>query len=963
MSSTSPNAAPTDARQRTNGSTDGGMTPAETAPSAHAAVEESPPVHDHDEARGDKDDPLRDDIRLLGRLLGDTIRAQEGEAAFDLVERIRQTAIRFHRDEDEDARRELNAILTSLSRAPALQIIRAFSYFSHLANIAEDQHHIRRTRAHAIAGSAPREGTIAAALEKIRAAGLTRADLQAFFARAFICPVLTAHPTEVRRKSTLDREREIAELLAYRDRTLMTPEEAADCAERLRRAILTLWQTRVVRATRLDVADEVTNGLSYYDYTFLREVPRLYCEFEDALSASDSSWKNVELPSFFRMGSWIGGDRDGNPFVNAEALCRALRQQSERIFGYYLEELHALGAELSLHTRLVSVSDEVLALARGSPDDSPHWQDEPYRRAIAGIYARLASTCRAFGFTDLSRRTSEAKPYANAGALLADLTLLQRSLEANGSAVLARGRLRHLRRAVGVFGFHLAGLDMRQNSDVHERVVAELLEKTRPGIAYASLDEDSRIALLVDEIATPRLLASPYVDYSKETASELEILREAAEAHRRYGPAAVPNYLISKTDSVSDVLEVALLLKEVGLMRPVEGVLALNIASLFETIDDLRAASRIMDALLALPAYARLLESRSGLQEVMLGYSDSNKDGGYLTSGWELYKAEIELVEVFRRHNVRLRLFHGRGGSVGRGGGPSFQAILAQPAGAVQGAIRITEQGEVISAKYSNPELGRRNLEILVAATLEATLLHAGDPAPRPEYLEVMDVLSEHAYRAYRGLVYETEGFEGYFWDSTIISEIANLNIGSRPASRTNSRRIEDLRAIPWVFGWAQCRLMLPGWYGFGSAVEAFIAERGEAGTALLQEMAREWPFFSTLLSNMDMVLSKSDMAIASRYAELVDNLPLRDAIFPRLRREWQTSIAMLLAVTGQSALLARNPLLARSIRHRFPYLDPLNHLQVELLKRHRSGDADERVVRGIHLTINGIAAGLRNSG
>jgi phosphoenolpyruvate carboxylase len=421
--------------------------------------------------------------------------------------------------------------------------------------------------------------------------------------------------------------------------------------------------------------------------------------------------------------------------------------------------------------------------------------------------------------------------------------------------------------------------------------------------------------------------------------------------------------VISKADAVSDVLEVALLLKEVGLMRPGEAELAVNISPLFETIDDLRAASRIMDALFDQPAYARLLASRDRLQEVMLGYSDSNKDGGYLTSGWELYKAEIQLVEVFRRHDVRLRLFHGRGGSVGRGGGPSFQAILAQPAGAVQGAIRITEQGEVISAKYSNPELGRRNLETLVAATLEATLLHSGDPAPRPDYLEVMDILSGHAYRAYRSLVYETEGFETYFWDSTVISEIAHLNIGSRPASRTNSRRIEDLRAIPWVFGWAQCRLMLPGWYGFGSAVAAFRAERGETGMSLLREMAREWPFFSTLLSNMDMVLSKSDVAIASRYAELVGDAALRQTIFPRLRDEWQTSIDMLLAVTGQRELLERNALLARSIRHRFPYLDPLNHLQVELLKRHRSGDADERVVRGIHLTINGVAAGLRNSG
>jgi len=948
------------------------------------------PAAANDDA-ADKDIPLRDDIRLLGRLLGDTLRAQEGEATFDLVERIRQTAIRFHRDEDEGARSELATILQSLSRAPAIQIIRAFTYFSHLANIAEDQHHIRRTRAHAVAGSVPREGTLAAALEKMAQAGIGRAELQAVFAAGHIRPVLTAHPTEVRRKSTLDREREIAELLAYRDRTLMTPQEVLDCEERLRRAVLTLWQTRIVRETRLKVMDEVENGLSYYDYTFLSELPQLYCDIEDTLTAADPAWRNTELPSFFRMGSWIGGDRDGNPFVTAEALRSALKLQSERALAVYLEDLHALGAELSLHTRLVSVSDEVAALSGRSPDHSPHRLDEPYRRAISGMYARLAATGRALGLPEARRPTADAEPYESAAALLGDLGVLQHSLEANGSAALARGRLRHLRRAVDVFGFHLAGVDMRQNSDVHERVVAELFEKARPGMAYASLGEGDRIALLVEEIETPRLLASPFLDYSAETASERAILHEAAEAHRRYGPASVPNYVISKADSVSDVLEVALLLKEVGLLRPGEiarhrqsepetggidaqplthersegaATLALNIVPLFETIADLQAAGGIMDALLGLPAYRRLLDSRGEAeQEVMLGYSDSNKDGGYITSGWELYKAEIALIEVFRRHGVRLRLFHGRGGSVGRGGGPSYQAILAQPAGAVQGGIRITEQGEVIAAKYMNPELGRRNLETLAAATLEATLLHSGEPAPRPDYLAAMDALSAHAFRAYRGLVYETEGFESYFWEATVIAEIAGLNIGSRPASRTKSRRIEDLRAIPWVFGWAQCRLMLPGWYGFGSAVEAFRAERGEPGMALLREMAQRWPFFRMLLSNMDMVLSKSDIAIASRYAELVADSALRDAIFPRLRKEWQTSIAALLDVAGQQALLDTNPQLARSIRHRFPYLDPLNHLQVELLKRLRSGDADERVVRGIHLTINGIAAGLRNSG
>jgi phosphoenolpyruvate carboxylase len=923
------------------------------------------------EATPSKDLPLRDDIRLLGRLLGDTIREQEGEAVYEIVERIRQSSIRFHRDEDEVARRDLETTLNSLSRGRTNQIIRAYSYFSHLANLAEDQHHVRRSRAHAMAGAheavapAPREGTIGRALKLAREAGITQSDLQAFFASALVCPVLTAHPTEVRRKSTIDREMEISQILAQRDKQHLTPEEGAATEEALRRAILTLWQTSILRRTRLKVIDEVVNGLSYYDYTFFKELPRVYASLEDQLAALDPAWATVEIPAFLRMGSWIGGDRDGNPFVTADALRQALQLQSKHAIGFYLEELHCLGSELSLDGRFVNVSEQVQELAKASPDRSPHRQDEPYRRAISGMYARLAATAQAFGHGDVVRHpvVGEASSYADVEELAGDLATLHLSLVSNGSAALSRGRLRKLRRNVSVFGFHLASLDLRQNSDVHERVVAELFEKASPGAGYEALSETDRVALLLKELRSPRPLTSPFLDYSAETASELAIVHEAAEAHGRYGRAAVPNYVISKAADPSDVLEVALLLKEAGLLRPREGEMHVNIIPLFETIADLRQCSKVMDDLFALPDYMRLLRSRGQAQEVMLGYSDSNKDGGFLTSGWELYKAEIELIEVFKRHGVGLRLFHGRGGSVGRGGGPSYQAILAQPGGAVQGAIRITEQGEVIAGKYSNPDLGRRNLEILAAATLEATLLHSGQPAPREDYLKAMEELSDSAFKAYRGLVYETEGFERYFWESTVIGEIANLNIGSRPASRTNSRRIEDLRAIPWVFGWAQCRLMLPGWYGFGSAVNAWLKAHPETGLALLQEMYREWPFFQALLSNMDMVLAKSNIAIASRYARLVEDEALRNAIFPRIRQEWQDSIEKLLTIMGQRALLDGNPLLARSIRNRFPYLDPLNHLQIELLKRHRAGDTDERVVEGIHLSINGIAAGLRNSG
>ena len=911
----------------------------------------------------DKDLPLREDIRLLGRILGDTVRDQAGAAVFDTVEHIRQSAVRFHRDEDAAARRELEATLNALPPSEALQIIRAFGFFSHLANIAEDQHHIRRNRVHALSAAAPRDGTMAHALARAIAAGISPDALLAFFATARVVPVLTAHPTEVRRKSAIDRERDVADLLAARDRAALLAVELKENETAIRRAVLTLWQTSPLRATRLRVIDEVANGLAYYDYTFINELPRFYAALEAELGEVGIA-VDGELPAFLRMGSWIGGDRDGNPFVTESVLRAALRAQSGRALRHYLDELHVLGGELSLDSRLVATSEALAELAAHSPDRSANRQYEPYRRAITGIYARLAATARALEHADLPQHpVGDAAPYPDSAELLADLALIDASLSANGSAVLAAGRLKHLRRAIEVFGFHLAALDLRQNSDVHERVVGEMLGLVQPGLSYAGLGEPERIRLLLAELGTARPLASPFLAYSDETQSELAILRATAEMHRRYGRDAIPHYVISKTTGVSDILETAVLLKEVGLLRPRDGALDITIVPLFETIEDLRNCGQVMDKLLGLYEYTRLLESRGRVQEVMLGYSDSNKDGGFLTSGWELYKAEVALVEVFRRYDVKLCLFHGRGGSVGRGGGPSYQAIQAQPAGAVQGGIRITEQGEVIGSKYSNPELGRRNLEILAAATLEATLLPHETAAPPAEYIAAMEFLSEAAYRAYRGLVYESDGFDRFFRESTVINEIANLNIGSRPSSRSASARIDDLRAIPWVFSWAQCRLMLPAWYGFGSAVDAWLASRPGDGMAVLQAMYRDWPFFQMLLSNMDMVLAKSDLAIASRYAELVADIALRERIFARLRTEWQSVVSALLTIMGQNSLLESNPLLARSIRNRFPYLDPLNHMQIELLKRYRGGDTGEAVVSGIHLTINGIAAGLRNSG
>src|ERR1700733_14695950 len=581
----------------------------------------------------DKDLPLREDIRLLGRILGDTLRQQKGTAAFDTVERIRQSSIRFRRDEDGGARDELERTLNAMARA------------------------------------------LSSAFE----AGVSPEGLRAFFAGAMVVPVLTAHPTEVRRKSMIDREMEIAALLAERDLHPLTAAEAAANETGLRRAILTLGQTNLLRGSRLRVVDEVNNGLAYYDYTFLNELPHLYADLEAELEAQGVK-ANGSLPSFIRMGSWIGGDRDGNPFVDAATLREALRLQSSKAMQHYLGELRQLGAELSLDGRLVDVAPSLSELAARSPDRSAYRRYEPYRRAITGIYARLAATARALDHSDpLHQPVASAPPYVNSGELLADLTIVANSLVANRSELLAKGRLRDLRRAVDVFGFHLASIDLRQNSVVHERVIGELLEQAQPGTNYLGLDEEARGALLRAEISAPRPRASEFLTYTAETTGELAILRATADAHRRYGPASVPRYVISMATSVSDMLEVAVLLKEAGLLHPREGAVALDIIPLFETIEDLRNCGKVMEAVLSLPDYSRLLESRGRVQEVMLGYSDSNKDGGFLTSGWELYKAEIALVEVFARHNLGLRLFHGRGGSVGRGGGPSYPAILAPP--------------------------------------------------------------------------------------------------------------------------------------------------------------------------------------------------------------------------------------------------------------------------------------------
>ena len=952
-------------------------------PMKQALPKTTPPIKSSASApnkneKRDSERPLVEDIRLLGRILGDVIRTQEGPEAYELVEQIRKLSVAFRRDADHEADKALKKLLKGLPGDRAVSVIRAFTYFSHLANLAEDRHHIRRRAIHERAGHT-QEGSIDVALQRLRWAGITPKSISDMLATSYVSPVLTAHPTEVQRKSILDAERDIAHLLTERDaikaraavvnaaKDALTPKELAANEQQMRARVMQLWQTRLLRFTKLTVADEIENALSYYEATFLREIPKLYAELEHALPGQP-------IASFLRMGQWIGGDRDGNPNVTAPTLEHALTRQSDVALRHYLTEVHFLGSELSLSAMLVPFGTEMLALAERSPDTNDHRQDEPYRRALTGIYARLAATLKGLTGGDAARHAvAPQNPYASAEAFLADLRVIEASLCSHHAEALAAQRLHPLIRAVEVFGFHLATVDLRQSSDKHEDVVAELLTTARVEKHYSQLDEHAKQALLLGLLNDARPLRVPGADYSEHSVSELAIFETAKRMLSTFGRQAIRHYIISHTETVSDLLEVLLLQKETGLLRGTldsEAINDLIVVPLFETIEDLRNAAPIMRDFYALPGVAALIQRSGGEQDIMLGYSDSNKDGGIFTSNWELYRAEIALVELFdkleRSHGITLRMFHGRGGTVGRGGGPSYQAILAQPPGTVRGQIRLTEQGEVIGAKFANPEIGRRNLETLVAATLEATLLQPTKPATRA-FLDAAAELSEASMDAYRGLVYDTPGFTDYFFGATPLKELAQLNIGSRPASRKALEKIENLRAIPWGFSWGQCRLTLPGWLGFGSAVQTFLdkpdaAER-KAALALLQKMYRQWPFFRTLLSNMDMVLAKSDLALASRYAELVGDARLRKKIFAAIEAEWHRTADALAQITGEKNRLESNPALARSIRHRFPYIDPLHHLQVELIRRYRAGLADERVQRGIHISINGIAAGLRNTG
>ncbi|SUA52967.1 Phosphoenolpyruvate carboxylase [Oligella urethralis] len=962
---------------------------------------------------------LQNDIRFLGRLLGLSIQESEGQALFEQIENLRRQAVSVRRtvvEQTGDEAKKLEVMqslideINQKSDQELKSLSRAFSYFMHLSNIAEDRlqrrldhldHQVDRPNMHGLSVT----------LARLNEAGVSSQTVYDYLDELNIVPVLTAHPTEVQRKSILDRHQVISDSL--REYHLIDePRQKEAIAERILGQIQLLWYTRMLRFDKLTVADEIDNALNFYNSTFLQVIPQLYSKMYKYLS-KDVKVDSTKVARFLSMGSWIGGDRDGNPFVNADTLKMAISKQAATIFNHYLAEVHALGTELSLSEAFAPASEELRELAERSHDRSPHREDEPYRRAMIGMYARLAATAKRLSNGQISLAQAEfGRVYESAEEFLHDLTIVANSLNTYHAARVTDLRLKNLIYAVNVFGFHLATIDLRQSSDVHERVLEEVF--LRAGVRfngkkfiYSELSEEQKCELLLKELAEIRPLVAAWQEYSEETERELEILRTAAAIRQQYGYRAITQSIVSHTETLSDMLELLLLQQETGLLPvamdaqgellPFKANEGLIVVPLFETIPDLQAGAKIMDQWLSIPwVKQRIMESQGGIQEVMLGYSDSNKDGGYLTSNWSLYETELALVEVFKKHGVAIRLFHGRGGSVGRGGGPTYEAILAQPAGTVQGKIRLTEQGEVIQFKYKTPQTGLWNLEQIVTATLQASLLsknaaQTGEEACALDakacaergYHAVVQFMSTCSEKAYRELVYGTEGFANYFVESTTVRQIAELNIGSRPASRKAGHRIEDLRAIPWTFSWAQCRLMIPGWYGMGTALQAFIEEgmvdaeghdyrawsRAER-LQLLRNMAQEWPFFNTLLSNMEMVLAKTDIAIGRQYSTLVQDEALREAVFSQIEKELALTLSYFKEVV-QHDLLADNTNLKNALQERFLYVDPLNYLQVKLLHRLREVGEDtaesaaERgsIARSVLMTINGIATGLRNTG
>lgn len=827
-------------------------------------------------------------------------------------------------------------------------VARYFSALPLLINIAEDvelasQIKMKRCR------HADLEGELPATLAAIKQAGKG----QVLQRPMTIEPVLTAHPTQVQRKSMLDLMDKLYGLLTDYRNTRPEFLDRQAWQHELEAVIEIILGTDLIREQKLQVANEIANVMTYYQKSLIESITDITLNYRQALSDLEIESQQV-LP--ITMGMWIGGDRDGNPYVTAETLRLTASIQSQVILDYYLSSLDQLYRRYSFSSDLVAVTPELAALAEESEDYSIFRQKEPYRKALNTIKNRLCASKSSI----LGEGTQvQAQAYPDAETFKADLVLVLEALKADGKESHTLAPLESLIVCVEIFGFHLASIDLRQDSSINEACVAELLAQAKVEEAYSQLDEASKVQCLLYQLTLePRRLSSALNQASEILHREMAIYQAVADLQNRLGHRIIKRHIISHTTSVSDLLELALLFKEVGLVGP--DFAHVQLVPLFETIEDLEEALEVMTTYLRLPLVQKWLSTQDWCQEIMLGYSDSNKDGGYLASGWALYLAQNKLTRLGKQEGITISFFHGRGGTVGRGGGPSYEAIMSQPIGTINRLMRLTEQGEVIGTKYGNPDTAYYQLENMLVASLSHVLLahEVHDSSP---YEAVMNRLVDWSYQAYRQLVFATPGFSEFFFQATPIKEVSQLNIGSRPASRKKVTDIDGLRAIPWVFSWSQSRMMFPGWYGVGTAFQRFI-EEDPSHLALLQEMYAEWPFFRALLSNVDMVLAKSDMEVASYYSQLVED-PEGQAIFQTLEAEWQRTKDLLLQIEGEEQLLAQNNYLRDSLAMRLPYFNALNYLQVELIRRSRQEALSPLASKILHITINGIATGLRNSG
>lgn len=902
---------------------------------------------------------LRRDIRILVYLLGDVIKGQCGIEVFQSVERVRIAAKELRAEESQSRREEFWQAILSVPEEHRSHVIHAFTIYFQLVNIAEQNHRLRRRREYELStGTGPQRASLQKAFADMKVTGVSADRLEGLIHQLGVELVLTAHPTEAMRRSVLDKHYEIAKLLEKLDNPLLTSRELTEWERRLRAVIVSLWQTRLVRKDKITPLDEVRNGLYFLDEILFDALPSVHLEMEQRLQENYPG-RDWHVPSFLRFGSWMGGDRDGNPNVTADITWETLKLHCDLALRKYEERVSELANHLSQSVAMVDVSPLLLD-SLGEFREA----DEPYRAKIDQILLRLAETRLRFEGGETSVH------YEGPTEFLRDIRIIESSLRQNQAADIADVIVLPLILQIELFGFHMATLDIRQHSEVHERALQELYRAGNLG-EYGCLSEEEKIDSLTERLNDPRPLASPFIPLSEEATETVKVFETIRRGQDWFGELCIQNYLISMTAGTSDMLEVLLLAKERGLYHvDTDGSVTsrLNVVPLFETIEDLRDAPRMVRALFSNSAYRRHLEARGNRQEIMLGYSDSNKDGGYLTANWELYRCQKAIYEVAKEYGVELKFFHGRGGALGRGGGPLERSILAQPPEALQGKVKITEQGEVISQRYSHPGIAERSLESAVSAVLVASLGVQTEKMQRAEkrWCEIMEGISQASLEKYQKFVYGTKGFLEYFQQVTPIAEIGLLNIGSRPSKRKDSPKIQELRAIPWVFSWTQNRHLLPAWYGAGTAFEAFLESNQDARTEL-QRMYRHWPFFQALIDNLQMALAKTDMLIASEYTKLAEDQESANRIFAEISGEYGRIKRMVLIITHEGEILSNSPVIRESIRLRNPYVDPLSFFQVLLLgelrkKKQADEPYDDYLTEVLH-TINGIAAGLRNTG